>query len=68
MSNTGHEGNTQIDEDAFPDLTDGHAYSRAFEAQPPGENRDNNIGVNRKEQDPEDGVESHQAGGILFFA
>ena len=39
----------EIDEDAFCDLTDGDVHDRALQSQPLGNNRDEDIRINRKE-------------------
>ena len=65
----GEEGDAQVDQDAFRHLEDGDLdFQARGDAQPGGQYRDKNIGVDGEKQHLEDGVEGHQPGAIFRVA
>ena len=65
VMHAGEEGDAQIDEDALGDLADGDVDGRALQPEPGGQDGDEDIGVDREEEDLEDGVEGDQAGRVF---
>ncbi len=61
----GQERDAEIDEDALGDLAHGDIDGRSREPEPGREDGDEDVGVDREEQDLEDRVEGDQAGRIL---
>ena len=61
----GDKRDPQIDKDAFCDLADGDVHHSPLQSQPLGNNRDEDIRINRKEDHLKDGVEGHQPSTVF---
>ena len=62
------EGDAQVDEHAFRDLRDRYRHDAAFQSEPGRKHRDEDVGVHAVEEDLEQAVEGHEAGGVLRVA
>jgi len=53
----GKEGNAEVDKDALGDLPDGNIDHHSLKSEPLRQDRDEEVGVDRKEEHLEDAVE-----------
>ena len=64
----GQEGDAQVDKNAPGNLADGHVNDDSLQADQGRQHGDEDVGVETVEQDLENAIEGHQAGGILRVA